>query len=179
MVEAAKDLAAGRALKGSVNFQVGNVLSLSGFPQEFDLIYTERALINLPDWPSQKQAIENIIELLKPGGLYVMCENSLDGLAEINLWRQQLGLAEIKPPWHNRYLRDDEINQSTFPGAKLESISYYGATYYFLSRIVNAWLAAQEKKEPEYDAPVNQLALRLPPLGKFGQGRLWIWRKQV
>jgi ubiquinone/menaquinone biosynthesis C-methylase UbiE len=179
MVEAARALAADRVLKGAINFQVGNILSLSGFSGEFDLVYTERTLINLPDWPSQKQAIQNIFSTLKPGGLYLMCENSHDGLAEMNVWRQRLGLDEIKPPWHNRYLRDDELNPNPFPEATLESISYYGATYYFLSRIVNAWLAAREHQEPEYNAPVNQLALQLPPLGDFGQGRLWIWRKHV
>ena len=179
MVEAAKALAAGLTLKGSIQFQVGDILSLSGLSGEFDLIYTERTLINLPDWFSQKQAIQNIIKILRPGGLYVMCENSHDGLAEMNVWRQRLGLAEIKPPWHNRYFRDGELNESLFSGAKLENIIYYGATYYFLSRIVNAWLAAQENKEPEYNALINQLALQLPPLGNFGQGRLWIWRKQV
>jgi ubiquinone/menaquinone biosynthesis C-methylase UbiE len=178
MVAAAKALAADQFLKGSVQFQVGNVLDLSALSIGFDLIYTERTLINLPDWPSQKQAINNIINLLRPGGLYVMCENSQDGLAEMNVLRQLVGLEEIKPPWHNRYIRDDEINQAVFPGAKLESTSYYGATYYFLSRVVNAWLAAQENKEPDYNAPINQLALQLPPIGNFGQGRLWIWRKQ-
>lgn len=178
MVAAAKALAAGLVLKGAIQFQVGNVLSLTGFSGKFDLVYTERTLINLPDWPSQKQAIQNIITTLKPGGLYLMCENSHNGLAEMNLWRQRLGLAEIKPPWHNRYVRDDELQPNLFAEAKLESINYYGATYYFLSRIVNAWLAAQDNKEPDYNAPVNRLALQLPPLGDFGQGRLWIWKKQ-
>ncbi|OGP71872.1 MAG: hypothetical protein A2Z73_01210 [Deltaproteobacteria bacterium RBG_13_60_28] len=177
MVAAATGMAANQALLGSVKFQVGDVLNLSGFPRDFDLIYTERVLINLPDWPQQQQAIADIIKLLRPGGLYVMCENSQDGLEEINALRLHLGLGAISPPWHNRYFRDAEIEQAVFQGAILEGISYYGATYYFLSRVVNAWLAAQENKEPDYHAPVNKLALQLPPLGKFGQGRIWLWRK--
>jgi hypothetical protein len=44
--------------------------------------------------------------------------------------------------------------------------------------VANAWLAARENKDPDYEAPINQLALLLPPIGKFGQGRLWLWRKQ-
>jgi ubiquinone/menaquinone biosynthesis C-methylase UbiE len=177
MVAAAAEMAANQTLLGSVRFQVGDVLNLSGFPRDFDLIYTERVLINLPDWPQQRQAIADIIRLLRPGGLYVMCENSQDGLEEMNALRLRLGLSAISPPWHNRYFRDAELDEAVFPGAVLEGISYYGATYYFLSRIVNAWLAARENKEPEYQAPVNQLALQLPPLGKFGQGRIWLWRK--
>jgi SAM-dependent methyltransferase len=179
MVAAATALAAGQELRGSVRFQAGDVLHLSNLTPGFDLVYTERVLINLTDWPRQKQAIANLLELLRPGGRYVMCENSQEGLEEMNALRGRLGLEAIHPPWHNRYLRDEEIGQATFPGARLEDVSYYGATYYFLSRIVNAWLAAREGKEPEYLAPINQLALQLPPLGKFGQGRIWVWRKMA
>ena len=177
MIEAANALLADQKLKGSIKFQVGNAPSLENITGKFDLIFSERVLINLPDWPAQKLAISNIINLLADNGLYVMCENSQDGLDEINSLRERLGLPAIKVPWHNRYFRDDEISQTQFPGAALEGVRYYSSTYYFLSRVVNAWLAAQEGKEPAYDAPINQLALRLPPLGNLGQGRIWLWRK--
>jgi ubiquinone/menaquinone biosynthesis C-methylase UbiE len=177
MVAAAAASAANQILKGSVTFQQGDVRSLSGFSEKFDLIYTERVLINLPDWPSQLEAIKNIIALLRVGGLYLMCESSQDGLNGINSLRKQLGLEEINPPWHNRYLRDQEITQARIAGGRLVEIDYFTSTYYFLSRIINAWLAVQEGKEPDYQAPVNQLALHLPPRGKFGQVRLWVWKR--
>lgn len=179
MMVAASAMAANKRLKGSVAFQRGDVRSLSGLRGKFDLIYTERVLINLPDWPSQLQAIKNIIELLRENGLYLMCESSQDGLDGINSLRKQLGLEVINPPWHNRYLRDHEITQAMIPGGRLVEINYFTSTYYFLSRIVNAWLAAQEGKDPDYNAPVNQLALHLPPKGKFGQVRIWVWRKSA
>jgi hypothetical protein len=106
-----------------------------------------------------------------------MCENSQDGLDQINSLRQRVGLSGITPPWHNRYLRDAELEQASFPGTKLEGVNTYSSTYYFLSRIVNAWLAAQGGREPDYDDPINQLALRLPSIGSLGQGRIWLWRK--
>ncbi len=177
MVAAATAMLTGQRITGSVQFQVGDVQDLSDFAERFDLIYTERVLINLPDWPTQQHAIFSITDLLVYGGLYVMCENSQDGLDQINALRERVGLRSITPPWHNRYLRDAEIEQATFPGIKLESINYYSSTYYFLSRIVNAWLAAQAGKEPDYEAPINQLALRLPSVGNLGQGRIWLWRK--
>jgi hypothetical protein len=106
-----------------------------------------------------------------------MCENSQDGLDQMNAVRESVGLSRITPPWHNRYLRDAEIEQTKIPGLTLERIDYFSSTYYFLSRIVNAWQAAQNGREPDYDDPMNQLALKLPRLGKFGQGRIWLWRK--
>lgn len=177
MIAAAGLMLAGQQLKGSAKFQVGDVLGSLGFTGRFDLIYSERVLINLPDWTTQRQAIVNITGLLADEGVYVMCENSQDGLAQINHLREQVGLSAITPPWHNRYFRDAELGQMSIPGVKLEAINYYSSTYYFLSRVVNACLAAQEGKDPDYNAPINQLALRLPPIGDFGQGRIWLWRK--
>ena len=54
---------------------------------------------------------------------------------------------------------------------------YHSSTYYFLSRVVNAWLAAKEGKEPDYNSPVNELALHLPAIGDMGQGRTWVWKR--
>jgi ubiquinone/menaquinone biosynthesis C-methylase UbiE len=177
MIVGANSLSKGQTLKGKVNFQVGDVDSLSTLNQKFDLIYTERMLINLPDWPAQKEAIIQITKLLQPGGQYIMCENSQDGLEAINILRADAGLEKVVPPWHNRYLKDTEINSLIIQDVKLEGINYYSSAYYFLSRVVNAWLAKQEGNEPSYDASVNQLALLLPSFGEIGQGRIWIWRK--
>src|ERR1700693_956801 len=43
-VAAAKQLATGQQLRGSLNFEYSNLEQLSDFPQPFDLIYTERVL---------------------------------------------------------------------------------------------------------------------------------------
>ncbi len=177
LIIAARSLLENQTTKGKVKFQVDDVRKLSGMNEKFDLIYTERVLINLSDWDSQKQAIADITQHLRPGGRYVMCENSQDGLDKINSLRERIGLSKITTPWHNRYLRDDELTSAHFPGIKLEKVIFYSSTYYFLSRVVNAWLAARQGKEPDYDAPVNQLALLLPSLGTLGQGRIWLWRK--
>jgi hypothetical protein len=106
-----------------------------------------------------------------------MLENSQDGLDKINLLRQQVGLQPVKAPWHNRYLKDSELQTFSVPGVVLEKVIFHSSTYYFLSRVVNAWLAAQEGKEPDYDSPVNELALRLPAIGDLGQGKVWVWKR--
>ena len=177
MVVAANALLSGQTLRGQVRFEVGDVRDMSACHERYDLIYTERVLINLPDGNTQAQAIRHITDLLIPGGLYVMCENTQDGLDRLNALRGGIGLEAITPPWHNRYLRESEIAALTLPGITLESIEDYSSTYYFLSRVVNAGLAAQSGREPSYEDPINQLALRLPPIGDMGQGRIWLWRK--
>lgn len=175
MVQSAKNLSQGVTFKGSVNFQTGDIKSLKNHNNTYDIIYTERMIINLPDWEAQKEAISLVLSLLKPAGKYLMCENSQDGLDKINLFRKEVQLPEISPPWHNRYLRDAEVSMFTYPGIILEKIDYYSSTYYFISRIINAWFAQQDGKDPDYDSPVNKLALSLPSYGDMGQGRIWVW----
>jgi ubiquinone/menaquinone biosynthesis C-methylase UbiE len=177
MVEAAKAHLAGQDFLGSVRFQTGDVRDLSNISEKFDLIYTERTLINLPDWPTQCKAIQRITTLLKVGGIYIMCENSQDGLDKTNSFRERIGLPQITPPWHNRYLRDAELQAMSIADVTLEKVDFYSSTYYFLSRVLNAWLAWQDGKDPDYESPINQLALQLPPYGDMGQGRIWVWRK--
>jgi len=177
MIANARTLAGGRVLRGTVHFEVADLRDLSRFERGFDLVYGERVLINLPDWPSQLDAIDAIGGRLIPGGAYVMCENSQDGLDRLNALRMQVGLPAIAPPWHNRYFRDSELAGLDIPGMRLERVIDYSSTYYFLSRVVNAWLAGREGREPDYEAPINQLALELPAIGDLGQGRIWLWRR--
>jgi ubiquinone/menaquinone biosynthesis C-methylase UbiE len=178
LIAAAKSFAEGEALKGKVSFLVADTRDLPLRSEQFDLVYTERTLINLSDWPTQKSTIDGLGNVIAPGGRYLMCENSQDGLDNLNVLRQQLGLPVIKRPWHNRYLRDVEVNSTLFETLHLEQVECFSSTYYFLSRVVNAWLAAQKGEEPDYEAPINTLALKLPPIGDLAQVRLWVWRKR-
>lgn len=177
MIKVAQKRAGEVSLKGKVRFEVADVGNLPGADSNYDLVYTERVLINLPDWPAQVKAIRDIASRLKPGGRYLMCENSQDGLDRINELREACGLAVVTPPWHNHYLHDDEVAALVIDGVKLAEVECYSSTYYFVSRVVNAWLSAQAGEEPRYDAKVNQLALLLPSIGEFGQGKLWVWEK--
>ena len=177
MIDAARTLLHGHTLKGSVRFEVGDVRELRVESGGFDMIYTERVLINLPNWPAQQEALRQMTGLLAPGGLYVMCENSQDGLDALNTLRVRVDLPAIVPPWHNVYFRNALLEQLRLQDVVLENVDDYSSTYYWLSRVINASMAASEKKEPDYESPINQLALRLPSIGNFGQGRIWLWRK--
>ena len=177
MIDAASQTAATVPLVGTLEFRQGDVMNLQGLPRDFDLIYTERVIINLPDWEAQKSAITGLTGLLRVGGVYAMLENSQDGLDKINALRQQVGLQPVVPPWHNRYLKDSELQALGIRGVSLERVIFHSSTYYFLSRVVNAWLAAREGKEPDYGSPVNELALQLPAIGDMGQGRVWVWKR--
>ena len=59
MITAAQGLAETATLTGRVRFQVGDDQALPCIHDRFDLVYTERTLINLRDWESQRRAIAN------------------------------------------------------------------------------------------------------------------------
>ncbi|MDP2808962.1 MAG: class I SAM-dependent methyltransferase [Rhodocyclaceae bacterium] len=177
MARQAAEHAANVGVSERVCFAVADIRDPPELMARFDVVYCERMVINLPDWPSQAAAICAMAGYLKPGGRLLMCENSQPGLDNLNALRSAVGLEMIAPPWHNTYLDDTRVAALDIPGCRLLEVVPYSATYYFLSRVVNAWLAKREGLQPAYDAPVNQLAALLPPFGDCAQGKLWIWQR--
>lgn len=179
MIKEARQNAEEAGLANRVRFEVADIRASPTLEPNFDVVYTERMLINLPDWETQARAIRAMADHLRPGGRLLLCENSRTGLDILNTFRRAAGLDAITPPWHNVYLDDEAMAALDVPCCHLEAVEAYSATYYFLSRVVNAWLARQEGREPAYDAPVNQLAMLLPSFGDCAQGKLWIWRRDA
>ena len=178
MIDEAEKYAKAETVSGRTRFLVGDNNTISFVPEKFDCIYTERAIINLKSWSEQTKAIRELGEHLKPSGVYLMCECSQDGFQSINELRDILDLEPINMPWHNRYLRDSEIESLSIAGLSLESIDPFTSSYYFLSRVINAALAKMENRIPQYDAPINTLALKLPSIGTTAQVKIWVWRKE-
>lgn len=147
---------------------------------DFDLIYSERCLINLPNWRAQLGVLDLIAARLTPHGRYLMCENSQDGLDHLNRARAALDLPTIDRPWHNCYFRDADVGYVT--SLRLLERRHDSATYYFLSRVVQAALAHRAGTVPAYDAPINQVARDLTMVSdavdpRFAQSRLWVWER--
>lgn len=162
----------------SIIFDIADINSPPTFNKKFDIIYTERMIINLQTWEEQKNAICFMCDLLSDGGKLILAENSIDGLNEINLFRENCGLETINPPWHNRYIRDSEIEElSRENKIKLIEKRNYTGTYYFISRVINAYDAKQKGVEPRYDADINGLAPLLPSIEKLSQGKVWVIEK--
>jgi len=145
---------------------------------DFDVILTKRSLINLDSSSEQFQVLSSLIKFLRPGGLLLVLESTIEGLSRLNQLRAILSLPEMIPPWHNVYISEKELERfgRTSEVAKYDVINF-ASTYYFLSRVVNAHLAKIEHREARYDDPVNLLALELPALGEFGAPRLHIFTK--
>jgi SAM-dependent methyltransferase len=152
-------------LDGRVRFLQGDVLAPPLEDGSFDAIYSDRLLINLVSWELQQRALGAIHRLLRPGGLYVMVENYVDGLDRLNAVRGTAGLPPIPVRWHNRYLREAEVDAfvpGLFEQTHREPVA---GTYFLVSRVINAKVAQQEGREPEYLSPINRAGAELPSLG--------------
>ncbi|MBT3980490.1 MAG: class I SAM-dependent methyltransferase [Bacteriovoracaceae bacterium] len=126
-----------RKLPG-INFIHGDMRKASDFSEKFDMVITERSLINLLSTKQQNQAIKNIAHCLAPGGHYLMIESFKMPLHNLNIARAQNGLSEIFPSKHNKYLSEGITGK--LKGIGLNEV--YGelpkdslSTHFFLSRV--------------------------------------------
>jgi ubiquinone/menaquinone biosynthesis C-methylase UbiE len=172
------DLAKAGAGAGNVTFEVGNVLELNQPDDSFDLVTTDRCLINLPRWEDQAQALGEIHRVLKAGGTYVMCEDTQEGLEKLNLLRRSQKLPEIPTRWHNLYLSEKRLTELYPKYFDLVEINNFSSLYYLASRVFNAKLSAMEGREPAYDHPINQIAAQLPSVGDYGPLKIFVFRKR-
>jgi SAM-dependent methyltransferase len=149
-----------------------------------DCMITERFLLNLPNWESQKGMLREIERVLAPGGRLLMCESSQDGFRRLNDLREACGLAIIPETSadnlsSNRFV-DEEIETFVTEELGLRLCAKEGASEYFLiSRVLHPLLVAPTK--PRFDSKINELARRiqfaLPFQPGFGSNVLWVLEK--
>jgi len=152
-----------------LKFEQGDILILTE-PDKYDIVITDRCLINLGSADEQVRAIDSIYKLLKPSGVYLMLECTKWGLANINKVRERFNLSPIEERWHNNYL-NREVLQYAFLKFKPCEINSFNSTYFLISRTINALLGNQ------YDSEINQYAAQLPPLGDYAPLKLFVLKK--
>ena len=175
------ELAASRGIPGcEVRWEDVRALT---FPSEsFDVVVTERCLINLLDPSEQQRGIGELARVLKPGGHAVLIEAFTDGLATLNRARVELGLPENQVPYHNLWF-DKEAFLSALAGSFRE-VSPDGtvtipprnflSTHYFMSRVL---YPAVTKREILYNTEFVKFFQFLPPHGAFSPIQLFFLQK--
>ena len=181
MIDCARLNARTGEVEERVSFEVGNVLELDAarIPERgYDLVFTDRCLINLVSTEEQKQAIAVLAGRLTAGGVLLMIENSLTTYERQNDCREALGLPRRQPEAFNRFFDEDEIVpclEALFAVVRVEDfISLHDLMLYVL-------LPAANGGEIDYEHPLVHLAAKLSremptvsSLGGFGQNRLYI-----
>ena len=150
------------------SFIVHDVLKLTGLRTKYDIIVSERCLINLPTFNDQKSALLEMRRCLNVGGKLILVENTREGLVSLNSLRTKLGLSRIEMRWHNQYLPQQDFLKYARLHFTVQTVDCIGNLYYILSRVVYAKLCEIEKKEIDYNHPINRIAAQLPSLPAYG-----------
>lgn len=124
----------------------------------FDVVISERCLINLSSFEKQKKAIANIASVLKPKGKFIFIEGSADGRKVLNKFRKMVGLSAMPRVWHNIDFKETETVRYLKNFFMMDEYKHFGV-YDFISRVVHPLLVSPE--EPKYDAKINEIAARL------------------
>jgi len=113
----------------------GDVLDLSSYNGRFNFVVTQRVVINFMSWDEQKKVMQNIWTTLRPGGRYVMVENTFEGFEALNSVRRSVGLSNIPlHDWHNYFLHYDKLMEFLDGRFVLEK-SHTFNLYYLLTRL--------------------------------------------
>ncbi|MBT9585548.1 class I SAM-dependent methyltransferase [bacterium] len=163
-----------------LSFAVGDAMDLSAFRGQYDKVVVVRVIINLGEWPDQLRAIQESCQALKPGGLLIMSEATIQGWQKLNDLRREWGLEDIAMPGFNNYLDCDKVVESLSPGMKLEKIVNFASTYFVGTRVLKPLLirsckVAQDAASP--DMEFNRFFSMLPAVGDYGTQKLFVFRK--
>ena len=132
----------------NVKFFQGNCKNLKFKNEFFDIVITERVIINLLSNEDQMLCIREIHRVLKRGGFYIMIESFKEPLQSLNEARKELCLEEISQPYHNLYIDDIVFNFIRSIGfedyTKLSSVeSNFLSNHYFISRVFHELVRPQ------------------------------------
>lgn len=149
---------AGR-VPANMRFVVRDVMRLTaGDLGLFDVVLSERCLINLGSWAAQQQALRAMVTMLRPGGRLILVEGSADGRAKLNALRQAVGLEPMPPVWHNIDFREAPLLEFLAPYGDVVEHRHFGV-YDFVSRVIHPLLVAPQT--PQYEAKLNEIAARV------------------
>jgi ubiquinone/menaquinone biosynthesis C-methylase UbiE len=163
MIDAANNLRTkfGR-LQGRLSFHLTDATKFSYERESFDVIITERLLLNLPNPCAQERIIQTIHRLLKPNGMYIFVEGTLDGLKRLNKLRLSVGLDSIPDRStaniSSLKFHEKEIIPFLSKYFTIVKRQYFGM-YFLISRVAHPLLTYPE--EPRYDAAINQVARKI------------------
>jgi SAM-dependent methyltransferase len=166
-------LARGRAIPRCA-IEQGDVRELPFEDGAFDLVVSERCLINVLDRSAQERSLAEVARVLHPGGHYVCVEAFADGLARLNKAREELGLEPNEQPDHNLWLEEEWFSEAVAGDFAERDPAALGdpalpprnflSSHYFVSRVI---YPAITRREVLYNTELVKFLSFLPPMGAY------------
>lgn len=174
-----KKLAKRLAGKNNVELKKVDFLGKIDLDFDYDVIISQRFMINLMSWDLQKKVIIELMRRIKPQGRFVMLEGSEKGVQELNELRSFFGLEPIDVKWHNKFFNDEKLIYFMDKHG-FEIIEHNGFGIYFL---LTRGLRPYFDKDLYWDCEFNKIAakqelwnhLKLDD-ARFSRLKLWVFK---
>lgn len=177
LIEQAKKQAQARGIENA-SFICGDSLTVELAPQSFDVCVSERFLMNLDSWETQKKAINRIGSLLRTNGLLLMFEGEATAKKNLSDLREKLGLTPIPLNKHNIHLEEQKLLEYMQDGFKLVE-TYKNGLYQLVTYVIYPLLIQPE--EPRWNTRWHKIAAemlkKLNCLPELSKSVFWAFRK--
>jgi ubiquinone/menaquinone biosynthesis C-methylase UbiE len=168
------------SIPGTVSFEVGDITALEEPASAYDKVVVIRVVINLPSWAQQLQAVRECARVLKPGGLLLLSEATLQGWQRLNQFRREWRLPDIPMPPFNRYLDQEKLIDAVAQELHLLDLVNFASTYYVGTRVLKPLLIQALGLPINVADPGmewNRWFAQLPPWGDYGTQKLFVFQK--
>lgn len=177
------DIARARSIE-DCKIEQGDVRCLPFDDARWDMVVTERCIINVMDRDEQAKSFSEVARVLDTGGYYLCIEGFTDGLAELNEARAELGLPPNVQPYHNLWFdkewfletigRHFDVVDTEAAGEGLPPTNFL-SSHYFISR---ALYPAVTRADIVYNTHLVRFFSFLPPMGCYSPIQLYLLRKR-
>ncbi|NIP85575.1 MAG: methyltransferase domain-containing protein [Planctomycetales bacterium] len=168
-------------LQRRVQFAVGDITDLELPPASFDKTVVIRVVINLDSWSSQVRGLQEAARTVRPGGLLLLSEATVQGHRQLNALRAEWGLPPIPEPDFNRYLDEEAVCEALADEAELVELVNFASSYFVGTRVIKPLLAQLLDREELVADPTshwNRWCAKLPAAGDYGTQKLFVFRKR-
>jgi SAM-dependent methyltransferase len=148
--------------------------------RDYDVIVSQRFLINLMEWRLQQKVLLDLTSMLKPGGRLLMLEGSRRGVDSLNEFRAAFVLEPIPVKWHNLFFDAQALVDFMHEhGHQLVTEDGLG-TYFLLTRGIRPVFDQTLNWDSDFNRRAAAMSTdALLQLGtRFSRLKLWVFQKQ-
>lgn len=170
-----------KSISERVRFEVGDATSLSLANDTFDKVILIRVVINLGEWSRQLAGVRECVRVLRPGGILILSEATVQGWQRLNSFRSEWDLPPIPIPNFNNYVDETRLCDGLADICDLLEVSNYASSYYVGTRVLKPLLGRIAQREDQVINPnceLNRWFSLLPAVGDYGTQKMFFFRKK-